>query len=464
MFATAAKALDELADKAREMTPFAFYAHVLGAREGRKRILARLGIEASDPLDEFLNLALDYERRETPSLQGFLDWIRAAQNEVKRDMEMGRDEVRVMTVHGAKGLEAKNVILIDGTTTRPEGAHPPRLLTAPITGAPPDATALIWGVARDKDAGPMAAARAQAIDEACKEYRRLLYVAMTRAAERLVVCGVKGVNAAPEGCWHALVLDALKPVSEESEDDTGKVWRLSKNAPDAVARPPSAPATQVVLPDWLRAPVKPELPALRVIKPSDSGEDEPQHRFAGAGERDKALRRGTLYHRLLQSLPDIAPERRAEAADRFLARAHKDFTQAERDAMRGKVLAVLGHETFQPLFVPGSRAEVPVAGRFPGSPPIAVSGQIDRLAITADEVLIADYKTNRPAPNRLVDDHPYVRQLALYRAVLSRIYPDKRVRAALVWTEVPVLMELSAEQLDAALGQALAGHLGVTSP
>ena len=135
-FAPAAAELDALEQKARTLSPFELYAHVLGASKGRARILARLGTEASDPLDEFLNLALSYEQRETPSLQGFLNWIRAAQSEVKRDMEMARDEVRVMTVHGAKGLEAKNVILIDHTTTRPEGAHPPRLLTVPIAGAP----------------------------------------------------------------------------------------------------------------------------------------------------------------------------------------------------------------------------------------------------------------------------------------------------------------------------------------
>jgi ATP-dependent helicase/nuclease subunit A len=123
-FSAAASSLEDLVKKARALSPFEFYAHVLGAFKGRARILARLGTEASDPLDEFLNLALSYEQRETPSLQGFLNWIRAAQSEVKRDMEMARDEVRVMTVHGAKGLEAKNVILIDHTTTRPEGAAP----------------------------------------------------------------------------------------------------------------------------------------------------------------------------------------------------------------------------------------------------------------------------------------------------------------------------------------------------
>ena len=190
-----------------------------------------LGTEASDPLDEFLNLALTYEQREASSLQGFLNWIRAAQSEVKRDMDIARDEVRVMTVHGAKGLEAKNVILIDHTTTRPEGAHPPCLLTVPVADAPPHATALIWGVAKDKDAGPMAQARARAIDAACDEYRRLLYVGLTRAADRLLVCGAKGVNKAPQGCWHDLVLSALQPSSGEDSDADGKIWRFRKGAP-----------------------------------------------------------------------------------------------------------------------------------------------------------------------------------------------------------------------------------------
>src|SRR4029079_6172133 len=142
---------------------------------------------------EFLNLALDYERTETPSLQGFVAWLRSAQAEVKRDMEMERDEVRVMTVHGAQGLEAPIVILAD-TTTPPQGFHPPRLLQLPANGgAPGAAPPLVWAVAKANDAGPMAAAREAALNEARDEYRRLLYVAMTRAIERLIVCGVDGV-------------------------------------------------------------------------------------------------------------------------------------------------------------------------------------------------------------------------------------------------------------------------------
>ena len=168
------------------LTPFGFFAHVLAATRGRAKILARLGPEANDALDEFLNLALDYETRETPSLQGFLNWLRAARSEVRRDMEISRDEVRVMTVHGAKGLEANTVILAD-TTTPPGGPRDPRLLTL-------GNGAMVWATARANDADAMLDARSRSQLEARDEYRRLLYVAMTRAAERLVICGTQGAR------------------------------------------------------------------------------------------------------------------------------------------------------------------------------------------------------------------------------------------------------------------------------
>jgi len=451
--AAASAALDELARQARALTPFAFYAHVLGAGQGRARLLARLGIEAADPLDEFLNLALVYEQRQTPSLQGFLSWLRAAQSEVKRDMEIARDEVRVMTVHGAKGLEAKNVILIDATTLRPEGL-PPRLLTAPIAGAPPDSKALIWNAAKDKDTGPMAAARSEALDAARDEYRRLLYVGLTRAAERLVVCGVKGVNKIPAGCWYELVSDALKPLSsEETDADGGKVWRFSKGAPiEAVAASPAQAAAPPAEPDWLRAGASSVIAGVRTVTPSS---DEEAAGRAKGGSRAAALMRGSLTHRLLQSLPDIAADRRPQAAQEFLARSGKVLAEHLRREIEEEVDVLLRHPRFAALFDPGSRAEVPIVGKLNlGHEIIRVSGQVDRLAVTQDAVLIADFKTNRPAPRRIENVPPsYVRQLALYRAVLTKLYPEKSVRAALVWTEVPDLMELSAEALDAALAQ-----------
>jgi len=449
MFAAANRALDELEASARQTTPFAFYAHVLGPRKGRKRFLNRLGIEAADPLNEFLSLALDYERRETPSLQGFLGWIRVGQNEVKRDMEIGRDEVRVMTVHGAKGLEAKNVILIDATTVRPEGAYPPRLLETSLDGG---SKTLIWGARKDLDVGPMANAREQMLDAAREEYRRLLYVGMTRAAERLVVCATKGVNKIPEGCWYDLVCAALQPLAVEDRDvDGDQIWRLRKEPLSTEAGKRQDGPAAIVVPEWLRNNAAPQKLRRRIVRPSDTGGDD-GHRAGDPGDRDKALRRGTLLHRLMQALPDIAPERRAAAAKAYLAK-QKDITDAERAELTAHALRILDDARFKPLFAPGSRAEISIAGELTlTSETIAVAGQIDRLAVTDSDVLIADYKTNHPPPARIADVPPaYIRQLALYRALLQKIYPAKSIRAALIWTETPELMELSSQLLDDAL-------------
>ena len=455
-YGVAASALDVLSQKAHTSSPFEFYAHVLGAHKGRARILSRLGTEASDPLDEFLNLALLYEQRETPSLQGFLNWIRAAQSEVKRDMEMARDEVRVMTVHGAKGLEAKNVIFIDHTTTRPEGAHPPRLLTVPIAGAPPGTTALIWGARRDRDVGPMSQARTQALEAARDEYRRLLYVGLTRAADRLLVCGARGVNKAPKGCWHDLVLSALQPLSEEISNDEGRVWHFRKSAAAAAGQTQSS-LEHAPLPAWLKStpPFSPPSPV--ILRPSDTTDDEPRPLAVG-GQRETARLRGLLVHRLLQSLPDIAAERRRKAAEDYLARAGRELQGAERVRLAEQVMHIIDDARFRELFVSGSRAEVPIVGKLLcGSETVAVSGQVDRLSVTQAAVLIGDFKTNREPPRR-IEEVPaaYIRQLAIYRALLLKLYPDRPVRAALIWTEAPDLMELSEALMDRALEEAMA--------
>ena len=373
-------------------------------------------------------------------------------------MDIARDEVRVMTVHGAKGLEAKTVILIDHTTTRPEGAHPPRLLSVPIADAPPHATALIWGVAKDKDAGPMAQARAQAIDAACDEYRRLLYVGLTRAADRLLVCGAKGVNKAPKGCWHDLVLSALQPSSEEDSDADGKIWRFRKGAPTQIDDVSRQAKKQIALPPWLtaKAPAAPATPV--ILRPSDTLDHEPPS--LGAGDtRELALLRGTLAHRLLQSLPDIPAPRREKVASEFLSRRGKKLSADQRAVLVRELLRLVENKDFAELFMPGSRAEVPIVGKL--SEGVLVSGQVDRLSVTKDQALIADFKTNRVPPRR-IEEVPaaYVEQLAAYRAVLQRLYPDRPVRAALIWTEGPDLMELSAELLD----RALAIHVAARAP
>jgi ATP-dependent helicase/nuclease subunit A len=447
--AEAVARLNEFSQRAREHSPFAFYAHLLGAERGRERFIARLGHEVSDTLDEFLNLALEYERDETPSLQGFVDWMRAAKSEIKRDMEMDRDEVRVMTVHGAKGLEAPIVFLAD-TTARPEGHHPPPLLPLPAqSGAAP----LIWAKGEKEDVGPMNNARLAARLETRNEYRRLLYVAMTRAGERLIVCGIESKKR-PEGCWYDLVLQGLRGEAgfSEHEAEGVKLWRYRKVEPSGKQEPmANAPRRGVEKPAWLRLPLAAEA-RVSELTPSSATELQDRHQAIAPVAARAARLRGGIVHRLLQSLPDIPRESRAKVMDAFLARAGAELDAAEQSSIAKQVMLILEDPRFSELFAPGSRAEVPVVGWVEsGGEKIRGPGQVDRLAVTQDFVLIGDFKTNRQPPRRIEDvPEAYVRQLALYRAVLAQLYPDRPVRAALIWTEVPDLMELSEADMDAA--------------
>ncbi len=464
-FATADALLNRCAGMARQVTPFAFFAWLLGPELGRRRIFARLGVEAADALEEFLELALDYERREPPSLQGFLAWLRSAEAVVKRDMEISRDEVRVMTVHGAKGLEAPVVILAD-TTTAPAGTHAPGLLAVPrpraAPGTPP---CLVWPGPRKDDVEAVATARLSAKVEAEDEHRRLLYVAMTRAAERLIVCGSQG-KYRPAGCWYDLIVAGLtgKPGFEEIGEGDSRLWRYrvapdlaAANLADAAAGRP-APTLPHDLPAWLTAPAASETARAMTLNPSTAYDETAAPRRYASGGQDarRALERGRLVHRLMQSLPDIPASERAAAARRYLDRAGTAFSADEQDRLLAGVLGLLADARFAPLFAVGSRAEVPIVGRLhrAGHPDVLVSGQIDRLVVTADAVLIADYKTNQVVPETpQAAPQAYLEQLALYRAVLGIVYPGRTVRAALVWTEGPELMEFSSAALDVALAR-----------
>jgi ATP-dependent helicase/nuclease subunit A len=450
-YAAAVKTLDRLAEMARQETPFAFYARLLGPEQGREQILARLGPEAADALDEFLNRALAYEASQTASLQGFVDFMRLSAPEVKRDMDLARDEIRVMTVHGAKGLEAPLVILAD-TTGRPTGPRDPRLMS--LAGEADGSPAFVWAAGKDCDVEAIAAARARIREAAEAEHRRLLYVAMTRAAEHLIVCGVQGQNGRPSGCWYDLVCEALLPDAIEDAGPDGPIWRW-RPAPSPPAAPSAAPvaAEEVARPDWL-ARDPPAAPARAVLRPSLATAPA-----APAAADTLPRRRGTMAHRLLQALPGLTAPARLRAGQEYLARHGAELGADERDELLAKVLAVLEHADFAALFAPGSRAEVPIVGRLPraAQAPLTVAGQVDRLFAGPAGIFLADYKTDRPAPGDLsaIPD-AYVRQLALYRAVLGRLFPSRPVRAALVFIEGPALMELPTTRLEEALAAVLA--------
>jgi ATP-dependent helicase/nuclease subunit A len=279
---------------------------------------------------------------------------------------------------------------------------------------------------------------------------------MTRAEERLVVCGYEGERKRPEGCWYDLVDDALADDArdEPADDGEGTVRRFRRGSQLAlalVAPEPAAESPEVTTPDWLRRDAAVERPRLRTLSPSSAADDATPAR---APQQAAGLLRGRLAHRLLQVLPELAAEQRAERARRWLTRQTTGLGAGERDELLRRTLLVVEHPGLRALFAPGSRAEVPIVGTLPGDPPFAVSGQIDRLAVTPDAVLIADFKANHAPPRRLEDvPKAYVTQLSLYRAVLQRLYPGRAVRAALVWTEVPEIMELPAAVLDEALTQ-----------
>jgi ATP-dependent helicase/nuclease subunit A len=455
--ADAVARLSEILARADMTPPYEFFAHILGPMLGRARILARLREEANDPIDEFLALALAFETAHPPSLQGFLRWLAEGQAEIKRDLDQGvRDEVRIMTVHGAKGLQAPIVFLADTMQT------------------PQPARGLLWDDGSDRDAPDLllwpprsrtreeVAGRLYARERARQdeEYRRLLYVAMTRAEDRLYVAGYGTRNAAPAGSWHNLVRDGLGAVADIFDFDAGGFatadpWSgeglvLSNPhtfAGEQAAGSEPADAAVLPLPDWSRIPAPEEPEPSRPLAPSRPVSAEPATRSPLGEDGGAGFRRGLLVHRLLQTLPDLPAARREASARAFLARPVHELAADEIDALVAETFGVLDHPECAALFGPGSRAEVPVAGVVGGT---AISGRIDRLLVTPETVRLLDFKTNRPPPVR-VEDVPaiYLRQMAAYRALLSEIYENQRVECALLWTDGPRLMSLDAQVLDA---------------
>jgi ATP-dependent helicase/nuclease subunit A len=457
-FGSALRRLEQCERRFAHDTPFAFYAWLLGGDGGRSRILERLGHEANDALDEFLELALNYERKAPASLQGFMAWLRSADTEVKRDMEISRDEVRVMTVHGAKGLEAPVVIMVD-TTSSPTDTQRLRLIQVPHENR----EVTVWAGRKADDPQAVVPAREKMLGDTEDEYRRLLYVAMTRAADRLIVAGIQpgNRNGVRPDCWYDLVKKGLSNsgLQEEAIDtDDGQIKRYTRPEDGAHVTGAAAPAaiTSQPLPSWLRTPMPPQGTGAGLLRPSQANGDA-GHRVKSTeaiAQRTRALQQGTLVHRLLQSLPELPPERRRDAALAHLSRNASAWSATEREALAGKVIGLVADSRFAAVFADGSRAEVAIVGRLtlPGRPPALVSGQIDRLVVTQNEVLIVDFKTNHAPPTAAAETpQAYVRQLALYRAVLGKLYPQYAIRAALLWTESADLMEISAPALDAEL-------------
>ncbi len=448
-FRAAADYLSGLLSEVDFLAPHELFSRVLETPcpadpvSGRRAILSRLGEEAVDPLDELLALALAYEIGQPPSLQRFLHWLAAGEADIKREMEQGQlRRVRIMTVHGAKGLQAPIVILPDTMSAprkSPAILWPDDMLPVPL-----------WPPRRALEDPASRVARERANHRRDQEYRRLLYVALTRAEDRLYICGHHGSQAPAAGCWYELCHDGLAELTgvERRVDPgfDGEILRYHLPQTEAVEVPRIIDiVTAPGLPDWARLPPPPEPDPPRPLTPSRPSADEPAVR-SPFGDDGRRFRRGLITHTLLQTLPDLDPSARRPAAERYLARPVHDLTAEQQADITDETLAVLETPGLATLFGPGSLAEVPVVGLVNGR---AVSGQIDRLLVTDDEVLIVDFKSNRPPPEDAEDTPPvYLGQMAAYRAVLREIYPNYPVRAALLWTDGPRLMALDSALLD----------------
>ena len=455
-----------LRQKAGKISPYALFAEVINCScpadevSGRRAFLSRLGYDALDSLDEMLNACLDFEVLHGISLQSFVNWFEKGQAQIKREQESG-DMVRIMTVHGSKGLQSPIVFMAD-TISRPRDNPKgrPGILWPKTQMSVP-----IWVPRQDMEDELYKELRKAEEEKQDQEYKRLLYVAMTRAEDRLYISGSRGKRKMAEDCWYSLIYNAFKPIAEEIDfkvhgkpvlDDDGNelsALRFISNQTKDIKEVKMEEVSRIgveKLPDWARQD-KPEEPfPSKPLMPSRPEEAEPAVCSPLGEDNGWRFRRGNLAHQLLEILPEMKKDQWEKVIINFLSRAEHQLSETQQYELKEELLKVLNDVGFASIFGVGSRAEVPVTGLVGrGDKSQVLSGSIDRLLVTEDEVLIVDYKTNRPPP--ITEEGVqivYLKQLAAYKSAIVRIYPDKQVRCALLWTDGPHLMEISPERLD----------------
>lgn len=441
--------LEAMLARADLTTPYQFFEELLsGPLDGRRKLIRRLGEEARDPIEELLSAALDFETLSTPSLQLFLDWFDRGDVEIVRDPSAPLDAVRVMTAHGAKGLQAPVVILADATadpTAAPRG----------IVGWAIEEGAAKVPVFRPRSGergGPLDTVLAETDRRELEEHWRLFYVAATRAEEQLVIAGALGPRArgeVPATSWYAAADRALTVLGVPARDDGAVRDFVGTVAIEPVAArrdiETDGPVSEPV-PAWARAPAPVEARPPRPLAPSSLGTDDVADPPPSPAMR-AAAERGRLIHALFERLPAVAPAERAAAAARWLAGPGCVADAEARREIAATVLAVLDDARFAALFGPESLAEAPIAAVVADG--VVVSGTIDRLLVGEEVVRLVDFKTGRRAPASL-DAVPayHLRQMAAYAAALGVIFPGRRVEAALLYTATAALFTLPAALLD----------------
>lgn len=442
----------ELLGKADYEPPQALLHWLLvGPWQGRKRLVARLGLEANDPIDELLNAAHAFAMSDTPSIIAFLHWFDAGDGELKREAEGAGGLVRVMTVHGSKGLQAPIVILADAASN-PKGKSPAIDLVDPRGAANGPGGPVFHSpkiplppLPKEEMVGRLLEEQTKMLAEEMEEHWRLLYVAMTRAEEALFITGSLGATEKEPAAdsWYARLAETAE--GEWAED---LIWGKKLEIGSQPALPPLHAEVQdrdqpMPEPRWLRETLVAEPRPPRPLAPSSLGEDHAPDPPHAPGAMPEAARRGVLVHKLLERLPELAVAEREAAALRWLTRAAPDMGEAAHREMTAAALGVLAQTDWAELFSPAALAEVPITALVGDR---VVAGTIDRLLIKSDAIRLVDFKTGRRPPQSLAEvPVAYLRQMAAYAAALEVTYPGRRIETALLYTQTPLLLEIPAQ-------------------
>jgi ATP-dependent helicase/nuclease subunit A len=428
--------LHRLHDMADHLQPYEFYSMILGPMGGWTRMMGRLGLDAADPMEEFMSAALDFGRTHTPSLEAFLHLVERADTEIKRDQDRSEGAVRVLTVHGSKGLEAPIVILPDSYSTPEHGRHDDELLET--EHAP------LWKIESDWDEDVRRAARQRGREERMREYRRLLYVALTRPRDQLHVCGyLPRKKSGSERNWYDIVASAMQrlkatPFADASGGEGLRFGAVPGCASEVTGATVARPLVlSAALPDWALRSAAEEREETEILA-SERVKRSLSLQYA-SGARMPAMDFGSAVHGALEAIADAPPELWGPRA-REVARVHA--SAGEISAIVEEVLRVRENPAFASLFGPGSFGEVGLRGRVSWQGRrFRFPGRLDRVVVQDDGVLVVEFKTDRFVPAEPSGIRPgYLRQLALYRRALEGLFPGKPVSCGILWTVSPRLM------------------------
>lgn len=423
------------------LRPYDLIERILTRHHGRRNLVARMGTEAEDGIDALLGQALAYERTEVPSLTGFLEWMQADNLEIKRQIDSASDQIRVMTVHGAKGLEAPIVILPD--TGLKKNDVKSEIIT--FTDTPiwkPNAAEMTRSIAAEIDL----------LKEAqTQEGLRLLYVAMTRAEKWLIIAAAGDLGK--EGSWYQMADGALRHLNAVSFiEGPAHGLRHEEAGWDTLPTITIPPKTidKVKLEPVFETMPPAEAVNRQILSPSDLEGAKALAGEAGMDE-DAAKAYGTLVHMLLENLAAIDPSQRTGTAAHLLQSTDPNIGKQALE----ETLSVLGAPDLTPIFASGALAEVAITAELGAS---RLYGIIDRLIIEEGRVLAVDFKTNRTVPDT-PDACPegLLRQMGAYAHALAQIYPDHLIETAILWTRTQTLMTLPHNTVTAALRRT--GHL-----